>query len=153
MDEYVKFGKTVLIVECLPTDEDPKYGRVFYRKVRILSVLLGEAKKEQIIHVLVGQSLTPSCLYMIYSGQVVEEGELQATSYEPAVFPISLWSEVSKAEKEKCLADFLKELEPLSLTDKLLLVIEQSVSNLKEEQKELDSERKDLEKLLPKSRR
>ena len=149
IDDYLRLGKTIIIVECLPNDEDPVYKNVFRRKVRILEVLQGELKKEQTIHVAVGQPLVPTRIYMIYSGETLDKkGALNAFSYEPGAVEITLWGEVSKAEKEQRVAKLLKGLEALPLKEELLHILKQRSNSLKWEQQQLEMEKKRLDGLL-----
>ena len=72
---------------------------------------------------------------MIYSGETLDaKGELSALSYEPAAVEITLWGEVSKAEKQQRIAMFLKGLEGLPLSEKLhrAFLVEQRRADMKE---------------------
>ena len=151
VDDYVSLGKSILIVECLPNDKDPIYGNVYLRSVRILDVLQGEFKNEQITHVAVDQDLVAGRVYMILSGSTLDEkGELNAFSINPGAVEINLWGEISKAEKEKRIADFLKELQPLPLKERVGRILTQRTNDLKWEQQRLETEKKRLDGMLSK---
>ena len=150
IDDYVKYAKTVLIVECLPADEAPEFKDAYVRKVSILDVLQGEATEKQIIHVVVGRSLKPGDTYIIYSGEAITDSKLDATQYEPAVIPVAIYGETTKDDKEKDLATFTSRLKPLTLKEKFVELLNDRLRDLKYEQQALQEEKKKLNKLVPK---
>ncbi len=151
MDDYVTRAESVLIVECVPDDEHIIYGNMIRRKVRIIEPLKGELKKEQTIHVLMGDDLIPSRIYMIFSGfPLNEKGELDAYSIKPGVVEVSLWGEVDESEKKKRLADFLETLKPMTLKEQLTSVLTQHFLSLKWRLLGIEEDRKRLGDMLSK---
>src|SRR6266480_516753 len=69
IDDYLSVAKAIVIVECLPNNEGPVYKNGFRSRARVIEVLQGELKKEQTIHVVVGQPLVPTRIHMIFSDQ------------------------------------------------------------------------------------
>ena len=56
IDDYLKLGKTIIVVECLSNDQGQICGRWFCRKLRVLEVFKGDLKKEQEIEIAVEES-------------------------------------------------------------------------------------------------
>jgi hypothetical protein len=156
-DYYVRLGQTIVIAQCLPNDEDPVYSNPFAlrccRKVRVIEGLKGDLKKDQSIHVVLNATrgrplFDAGHVYMIYSDRTLDtQGLLFAVGYVPEFVEISLWggTDPTKAEQERAVARFLKELEPLSLLEKLDRIFARRLADMNSEQQQLDLEKEGLE--------
>jgi ankyrin repeat protein len=159
-DDYVRLGQTIVIAQCLPNDEDPVYrsplAPTCCRKMRVIGVIKGDFEKDQNILVVVdanwgGRPLDAGHVYMIYSDRTPDkQGLLFATSPVPGFVEISLWRlfDPTKAEQERAVAGFLKELEPLSLREKLARIFELRLADVNMEELQLHREKQGLESLV-----
>jgi hypothetical protein len=150
LDTYIERNKSFFIGRCLPAQENPLFGNVVSRKMRVLAVLRGNLKVGDNVMVLLARPIVSDGLYLIAGSSEGpdEKGNLRAYNNQPGATEIQLWGEITKTEQEQRIANFFKSLEGRTLKEKLLRIFEMRRSQLKSEEKERQEELDALEKAL-----
>ena len=147
LDNYIDFGKSIFIGQCLPITETNSSSRMmqgvlYERSLKVIKTLKGSDKVDDVIKDLTGVPLVPGHYYLICDGGIssfwIEQGEIE----------IRLQAGEDKKLNDYFLKGKLDELEGKTIKEQLLIIFKHRKADLESDEQKTKREMDIVNKAL-----